>query len=445
MARILTLSYRYFKYNHYYLRLISMRRLYTTVFYLALPFILLRAAWKAHRAKDNFKRMWERLGFYSSQQETSSLWLHAVSYGEAVAAEPLIKALQQGYPNFRIVVTTMTFTGANRVKTTFKDDEQILHLYLPYDVPSAMVRFFNHIQPLVGIIMETELWPNLLYLAGKHKLPLLIANARLSPRSYKGYQRIVKFMAPFLNNLYQVCAQTEEDADRFKGLGLQDHQVSIFGNLKFDITPPSQQIQAGALLKKQLPFELVWVAASTHANEEEQLLDLYTSLKKIFPSSLLILVPRHPQRFDEVASLCRKKGHSYVRRSEQTLPTSDTSVLLGDTMGELYFFYALADVAFVGGSLVPIGGHNLLEPAALKLPIVTGPHLFNFTAISHLLQKTGTLHQGARPEELHAIFTKLFSEKTYREEIGAAGFKIIAENQGATERHLQLISSLVPQ
>jgi 3-deoxy-D-manno-octulosonic-acid transferase len=420
-----------------------MRNFYTLGFYLALPFILLRHIWRTRGNKNHLKRMTERLGFYVFEQERESIWLHAVSYGEVVAAGPLVKMLLEHFQSPRIIITTMTLTGAVRVETTWKENKNIRHVYLPYDIPFAIKRFMGHFNPQIGIIMETELWPNLLYMAGKNHLPLLLANARLSPMSFKGYQRITRFISPFLKNLSIIAAQSTEDADRYVSLGIPSKKVVILGNMKFDIIPSEQQITHGKTIKTQLPFDYIITAASTHDTEEEQLLDAYALIKQSYPRSLLILVPRHPQRFDEVANLCIKKGHSVIRRSSDMLPNDTTTVYLGDTMGELYYFYALADIAFVGGSLVPVGGHNLLEPAALKLPIVTGPFLFNFKVIKQLLCETDTLHIVSSQEALVEVFKNLLQDLAYRQEIGSKGFDILAKNQGATSRHFQLVSSLM--
>jgi 3-deoxy-D-manno-octulosonic-acid transferase len=420
-----------------------MRQLYTIGFYLALPFILIRSLWRSRNSQDPIQKLCERLGFYTLGKENESLWLHAVSYGEAVASEPLLYKLKLAFPTMQIIITTMTPTGANRVQTIWKNDTQIRHLYLPYDIPFAIKRFFNQINPYLGIIMETELWPNLLYLAGKHKLPLMLANARLSPNSFKGYQKIRRLISPLLRNITCIAAQSKQDATRFLGLGVPPDQLHVVGNLKFDVKPNPIKIAEGLELKKQLPFDHIIVAASTHYPEEEQLLDAFSCVKKDFPHTLLVLVPRHPERFNDVAHLCIKKKQTMVRRSEKRTPEADTTVYLGDSMGELYFFYALADIAFVGGSLIPVGGHNLLEPAALKLPIVTGPHLFNFAAISTLLSETGTLHTVSDTETLSTTLCKLLKDKDYRQTIGSVGYEVLEKNQGATDRHLALISQLL--
>jgi 3-deoxy-D-manno-octulosonic-acid transferase len=420
-----------------------MRYLYTAAFFLALPFIFLRAAWRSRRDPHNFKKIGERLGFYQSFEEPQSIWVHAVSYGEAVAAEPLITKLRATFPDFPIIVTTMTLTGAIRIQAVSRHDSNIRHCFVPYDFPFAIKRFLGTFKPKLCIIMETELWPNLLFLAGRHEVPIFLANARLSPNSFKGYQRIRKFISPLLQNITFVAAQSALDANRFKDLGLPIERVADLGNLKFDVKAPQGQLEKGLSLKQNLPFDLIWVAGSTHAKEEEQILDVFIRLKQQVDKALLILIPRHPERFDEVAALCLKKGQSIRRRSDKQLPDENCSVWLGDSMGEMYFYYALADVVFVGGSLVPVGGHNILEPATLKRPIITGPHLFNFVSISNLLQKANALHIISNSDELYTTLLKLASEELYRKEMGENGFNALSSHQGATDRYLAALSPLM--
>lgn len=419
-----------------------MRQIYTLAYYCALPLIILRTLWRTRKNKDHIRRLGERLGFVQFN-ERCSIWLHAVSYGEAIAAEPLIKNLKLTYPDQAIVITTMTLTGAIRVETTWKTDARIHHFYLPYDIPFAIKRFLKRVKPRIGIIMETELWPNLLDMAGKQNLPLLLANARLSERSFKGYLKIARLISPLLKNITQIAAQSEEDQTRFVQLGAREEQTCTLGNLKFDITPPLTLIDQGTEMKTKLSFEPIIVAASTHPNEEEQLLTVFSKIKESHPRALLVLVPRHPERFDEVSQLCLKKGFAIARRSRNELPNNTQSVFIGDTMGEMYLYYALADIAFVGGSLIPLGGHNLLEPAALKLPIVTGPHLFNFKIISALLIETGSLHVASNYEGLLPIFSQLIEDKAYAVKVGQAGFEVLARNRGATDKHIHLIKSLI--
>lgn len=418
-----------------------MRYIYTVLFYLALPFILIRLFWRSYRSKHS-PRLLERLGFYNFKSIHQSIWLHAVSYGEAVAAEPLIKLLRAHYPKMDMFISTMTATGASRVTAMWKNDAGIHHVYCPYDIPFAVNRFFKAINPKFAIIMETELWPNILHIAGQNGVPILLANARLSPASFDGYKRIAHFLRPYLKNITKIAAQSKQDADRFLALGVLPSSVVMTGNLKFDIEPPFDQIEKGKALKGTLAREHVIIASSTHPEEEEQVLKVFESLQKLFPTLLLILVPRHPQRFDEVASLCLRRGHVVTRRSQQQIPDDKTTIFLGDSMGELYYYYAQSDIAFVGGSLVPVGGHNLLEPAAVQLPIVTGKYLFNFTAISQWLTESGTLSITHNEEELYSTLTQLLKDEKLREQQGAAGYQVVQQNQGAARTHLEMITQL---
>lgn len=417
-----------------------MRLVYTFCFYLALPVILLRALW---RSKDPLNKGLERISLYNWKPLDNTLWIHAVSYGEAIAAEPLIQQLRIKYPNNLICVTTMTSTGANRVQTRWKEDDNIRHIYLPYDIPLVIKRFFHHIKPKIGIIMETELWPNLLYLAGKNNIPLMLANARLSIRSFQGYKRLRFFIKPLLKNINLIASQSEQDALHFRQLGAIESNVKMFGNLKFDINPPLQQITDGQKLKQQLPFDLILIAASTHQGEEDLLIDAFAQIKRQYPYSLLILVPRHPQRFNEIALKCQKQGYQVARRSLNQLPDKEHDIYLGDSMGELYFYYALADIAFVGGSLVPVGGHNLLEPAALKLPIVTGPHLFNFNIISNRLLAAKALYIAKCPDSLLSLLNALCADKDKRQQTGLRGFAVLDQYKGATLRHINEIEKIL--
>jgi 3-deoxy-D-manno-octulosonic-acid transferase len=409
-----------------------MRLIYTALFYLVLPFILIRLLIRNRKNADVKKRVMERLGFYKSPVTVPTIWLHAVSYGEAVAAEPLLKKLRSEYPTTPIVVTTMTATGALRIQGTYKNDEMITHLFVPYDVPFAINRFFKHTKPLIGILMETELWPNLLYCAQQTNIPIIIANARLSPKSLIGYQRILKFIGPFIRHINTVAAQSALDAEHFKQLGIDEDRIKVAGNLKFDTEIPTTQINLGKALRDKLPHENIIVAASTHASEEDQLLDVFTRLRSKYPELLLVLVPRHPHRFDEVAMLCQRKGYDVARRSKNELPDINTKVFLGDTMGELYLYYALSDIAFVGGSFVAVGGHNLLEPAAVKLPIITG-----------WLSSKGSLFVTQDSAQLHDQICDLLDDEALRKEAGLAGFQVLAENQGATLSHLQIVQAVL--
>lgn len=419
-----------------------IRGIYSLLFTLLLPWVFFRL-WLRSLKFPAYRRRWaERLGVVPLPPLEKVLWIHAVSVGEAISAIPLVHRLRAEYPASPILVTTMTPTGSERVQVAFKDllGKQIYHCYLPYDLPWIWRTFFRRIQPKLLVLMETELWPNLLAACGERQVSVLIANGRLSPHSSRGYGRIRRLMQWMVQPIQGVAAQSELDVKRFCELGIAPEKVWETGNIKFDLQLPSYLQEAGAECREELGKDrLVWIAASTHEGEESILLEAYRTLKEAFPSLLLLLVPRHPDRFNRVAHLCEDKKLRVMRRSQKASMSEDIDVFLGDTMGELLLFYAASDVAFVGGSFVPVGGHNLLEPAALGLPIVTGPQLFNFVAISKMLQaaKGVTIVQNAA--ELIQQFTILFSDFSLRQKQGACAKEVVEKNRGALEKIVKII------
>jgi 3-deoxy-D-manno-octulosonic-acid transferase len=350
--------------------------------------------------------------------------------------------LRRHYPQLPLVVTTATPAGRARAQALFPDNADIR--FLPYDTPGSVRRFLARIQPRTAIIMETELWPNLLRECERRGVPVLLASARLSDRSVARYRRFGKlFSGVFTNNL-TVAAQTAADAARFRAIGAAAAQVHVAGNVKFDLELDAGVVQAGQKLRKELaPQRPVWIAGSTHAGEEEQVLDAHASMQAAGTDAVLILVPRHKDRFADVADLLRRRGIEFARRSEMTgskmTGGMGESVLLGDTVGELVLLYACADVAFVGGSLVPVGGHNLLEPAALGLPVLTGPSYVNSKEIGQLLLARGAALQVGSAAELAAVLKGLLADPAERRRIGAGGQEIVAANRGSVERLLALI------
>ncbi|HYQ72215.1 MAG TPA: lipid IV(A) 3-deoxy-D-manno-octulosonic acid transferase, partial [Gammaproteobacteria bacterium] len=365
-----------------------MRILYSLLLYLLTPLVLLRLAWRGLRAPAYWRRWPERFGFIEPPLGERVIWIHAVSVGEVLAAVPLVRALLEKYPAYSLLVTTVTPTGSAQVAALF--GSELAHVYAPYDLPGAVRRFFHRVRPQLAIIMETEIWPNLFHACETRQVPLLLVNARLSARSLAGYLRVKPLVTQTLARLTGMAAQGETDAARFEQLGAPRARITVSGNLKFEQRiPHSLRERAEALRRDWGADRPVWVAASTHQGEDELLLDVHNKLRKRYADCLLVLVPRHPERFQLVAQLCRQRGLETVLRSERRPCTADTAVFVGDSMGELLLFLAAADVAFVGGSLVPHGGHNLLEPAALGLPVVTGPHVFNFTEICKLLLQAG--------------------------------------------------------
>ena len=412
-----------------------MRFLYTFLLYLITPLVLLRLLWKSRLQPEYRHRVGERFGLVPTPPDGVAVWVHAVSVGESLAAMPLIEALIRQHGVGRVWVTTTTPTGSARVSE--KLGGRALHSYAPYDLPGAVSRFLGRARPRQVVIMETELWPNLFRAIRQRGIPLLLANARLSPRSFRGYGRVQRSIAGVLADCSEVAAQSEADAQRFRALGAP--RVSVMGNIKFDMAVPEEQLQRGRELRQALGAgRRVWIAASTHEGEEQAALAAQAMLLRQLPDCALILVPRHPQRFDEVAKLAERSGLCCARRS-QAAPDSRTQVYLGDSMGEMFAYLAAADLAFVGGSLVPVGGHNVLEPAALGLPVLFGPHMHNFVAARDLLLERQAAIGIADAAELAPVLAALFDDGARRAAMGAAGKAAVEANRGALQRLLQLL------
>lgn len=418
-----------------------MRWFYTLLFYLLLPVILLRIWWRGRRAPAYRRRIAERFGMFPRPRLRAPIWVHAVSVGETIAAAPMIRALlARGEGD--IVVTTMTPTGSERVRALFGDS--VFHVYAPYDLPGALGRFLRRIEPRLLIIVETELWPNTVHACATRGIPTLLANARLSERSARGYARVGGLSRAMLGELTRVVAQNTEDGERFVALGLPAERLRVSGSIKFDISIDD-------LLRDRAAAEraawgagqrLVWIAASTHDGEDEVLLQAHRQLLAVRPDALLVLVPRHPERFDDVAALAARAGMACVRRSRGDAVAADTTVLLGDTMGELLLLLGCADIAFVGGSLIERGGHNMLEPAAWGLPIITGDSDFNFREISAGLQQTGALVKVADGAALARELVALAADEEERRRRGERAAAMVAANRGALDRLLAAIDEL---
>lgn len=411
---------------------------YSLLWYLILPLVLLRLAYRAYKAPEYGKRVLERFGIYKTDDQQESIWVHAVSVGETLAAAPLIKQLIQKYPDTRIVVTTMTPTGSERVKALFGD--KVFHVYAPYDYPGAVNRFFKKINPRIAIIMETELWPNTLRIAHKNGVPVVLANARLSERSANGYKKFSAIAQPMFDCLDLVAAQAELDANRFRELGIPDHKLFVTGSIKFDIQVPAQLNDQGFALRQALGNDRdVLIAASTHEGEESQLLDLYLQLKKHLPDLLLVIVPRHPERFRDVGQLVKNRGLNLAKRSKHHVCVAETDVYLGDTMGELMLMYQASDVVFVGGSLVKHGGHNPMEPAALGKPILTGPHTFNFEEVMQMMRTSGAVKEVKNSIELISSVQALFDDAEKYQLMAKSGIEVVKKNRGALPYLMDLI------
>lgn len=420
-----------------------MQLIYTVLLYLIQPLIWLRLLWRGRKAPAYRKRWSERYGFCRGKVAPGGIMLHSVSVGETLAAIPLVRALRHRYPNLPITVTTMTPTGSERVQSAFGKD--VYHVYLPYDLPGSIKRFLDHVQPKLVIIMETELWPNLITQLHRRSIPLVIANARMSERSAAGYQKLGAMIRSVLQKITLIAAQHQDDGDRFIELGLKRNNLAVTGSLKFDISvTPELAARAITLRRQWAPHRPVWIAASTHEGEEKIVLSAHRQLLQQYPDLLLLLVPRHPERFSTARQLTEQAGFSYVMRSSGDIPSTQTQVVIGDSMGELMLLYGITDLAFVGGSLIERGGHNPLEPAAHALPVLMGPHAFNFKDICSKLEQSGGLLIVADETSLVEKVEKFLADDDYRRKTGRAAVYVLHQNQGALEKLLKLLEPYLP-
>lgn len=421
------------------------RTLYTLLFHLGLPLLALRLYLRARKAPAYGRRLGERFAFRLPAMRKGGIWVHAVSVGESIAAAPMVRALLKAYPELPITLTCMTPTGSERIGALFGDEPRVQHCYLPYDLPWAAGRFLDHVQPRLGVIMETELWPNHIHQCARRGIPVALANARLSERSARGYGRFARLTRPMLAEMSLIAAQTEVEAQRFLALGARTGCVQVTGSIKFDLKIDEHLVPRAQALRQQwaATSRPVWIAASTHDGEDALVLQAHRQLLQVHGDALLILVPRHPERFEAVHALCSQQ-FATVRRSTGLPVLAQTQVLLGDTMGELLFLYALADMAFVGGSLVPTGGHNPLEPAALALPVLMGPHVFNFLEISAMLREAGGLQQVDDAQGLAGAVQRLVELPQNARRMGEAGRAVMRANQGALQRLLEGLEKLMP-
>lgn len=424
-----------------------LRFCYSLLLYLALPIILGRQLWRSRNDTGHRQRWSERLGFVKplAPHNGRIIHFHLVSVGETLAALPLVNLWLRNYPNDQLHITCMTLTGSREIQKRLGD--KVSHSYLPYDLPDAMNRFYKRIPASVTVIMETELWPNLLYQAKRHQVPTLVMNARLSERSFNRYGRWPAATAHLLAPLSKLCCQNQSTLERFAALGATPQQLQLTGNLKFDMDIADELLERGDALRQQIGVNrTVWIAGSTHDGEDEILLKAHQRLCQNDPSALLILVPRHPERFDHVGKLIEQYQFSHQRRSSPDASSKQlqqASVLLGDTMGELMVLYRAADLAFVGGSLVKRGGHNPLEPVALARPVLTGPHVFNFTEVYNMLNEESAVEWADNAEQLAQALLKLFSEPQQAEHMARAASNVLARHQGAKERTQAAITALI--
>ncbi len=418
-----------------------MRAVYNILVYLAAPVALLLHLWRGLRDPSYRERLGERFGL-GPALAGPTIWIHAVSVGEMQAAEPLVRRLRAGHPRHRVLLTTVTPTGAARARLLFQDGVDLR--YVPFDLPGAVRRFFDRVQPSLAMVLETELWPNLYAECGRRRVPLVLASARISPRSVGRYRRLIPLFRRALSYGIVIAAQSEPDAERFRSIGAAAARTHVTGNIKFDFQPPPDVEQKGAAWRAQnAPGRPVWVAGSTHDGEEAIVLDAHRRVLARFPDALLLLVPRHPQRFEAARELLAKRRETFQNRSSGKVVAPATAVVLGDTMGELMMFYAAADIAFVAGSLMPIGGHNLLEPASLGRPVLTGPHNFNGEEISQLLLDAGAARIVTDTGQLADLVVELLANQGLRASMGAAGRAVLGANRGALDRLLKLVDPLL--
>jgi 3-deoxy-D-manno-octulosonic-acid transferase len=416
-----------------------LRLLYTLLLYLLMPLVLLRLWWRGRRNPGYRERTAERFGIYSGTIPGGCIWIHAVSVGESQATQPLMRWISENLPDVPVVISTTTPTGADRVAQMYGD--AVTRVYFPYDLPFAIRRALHAFRPRLMVVMETEIWPNLMHLCEQTGIPVVLANARLSGQSAKGYRRIRGLIAPAIRGFAAIAAQNQQDAERFIMLGADSQRVHVCGSVKFDVRIPASVREHGELLRAAWGTgRHVWVAASTHPGEDELLLDVHRAILEKYPGALLVLTPRHPERFNDVAALVDRQGFSYCRRSESPVCKQASQVYLGDTMGELTVFFAAADVAFVAGSLMPVGGHNVLEPASLGLPVIVGPHMKNFLGITRLMLDAGALVQVADSDELARVLLELFDNAEQRTAMGQAGLDVVERNQGALDCTAELLA-----
>ncbi|AJC50375.1 3-deoxy-D-manno-octulosonic acid transferase [Coxiella endosymbiont of Amblyomma americanum] len=416
-----------------------IRYLYILLSYILSPFIFFRTLCQLYKKENYRHRFLERFGYINTIDiKKKSLWIHAVSLGEAITAVPLISALLKSYPQHTLIITTTTVTGSEQIRKNFGD--QIYHVYCPYDFPGSANRFLQRIHPQLAIIMETELWPNILYYLYRQNIPILLANARLSKRSMHNYLRVRPITQKMLSQITCVAAQSDIDGKRFLQLGLPNNRLFIAGNMKFDLQISKYLIEKGKNLRKNWGLlHPTLIAASTHEGEEIIILKVFQELRRQFQHAHLILVPRHPNRFNKVAYLCKSIGFSVAKRSLHKMPSLKNDILLGDVVGELRWLYAASDVAFIGGSLVPAGGHNLIEPAAMHLPIISGPNLQNFLLVSKLLKTAHALIIISDSTSLLKNVVQLFNNPKKRKQLGELAYQVSITNKGALNRHLQWI------
>ena len=421
------------------------RVFYTALLYFLTPLVILRMFWRARKNPQYSDRWYQRFGFIPKIDRSQKvIWIHAVSVGETLAAVPLIRELQKRYPDRLLAITTTTLTGSERVQSIFSNG--VYHAYAPYDLPGAVNRFLRRMHPSLVIVMETELWPNLINCCHAATIPVVIANARMSEKSSRGYQRFSQLTKNMLEKINCVVAQHTDDGKNFLKLGLSETQLTIAGNIKFDALLNSELSSRASRLKLEWSGQnnrRIFLAASTHQGEDEIVLDAYKKIRKNYPELLLVLVPRHPERFSEVAQLCLDHDLSIVKRSDSVGPKRYDQVLLGDTMGELMLFYGACDVSFVGGSLIPSGGHSLIEPAIWGTPLISGPSLYNFSEVSQLLTDVQGMRICQDSSSMAKTVQELLGDTLEARRMGTAAKSVAEGNRGALGKLMKVIDGQI--
>jgi 3-deoxy-D-manno-octulosonic-acid transferase len=421
-----------------------MRKLYSLLIYLITPLALLYLAFRGLRSSDYLKRWSERFAFIDAPEATGGIVVHAASVGEVTAASALIRELGRRYPEFPLCVTTLTPTGSDRVCALFANT--VFHVYVPLDLPGAVKRFYDRVQPRLLIIMETEIWPNLYLEAASRNIPIMIANARVSESSVGAYRRFRRLTTAALEQVACIAAQSVQDAARLIEIGADESRLLNTGNLKFDVRLPPSLIEQGESIRLAWGTDrLVLLAGSTHEGDEGPLLEAFSRVLETFPGALLVLVPRHPERFGRAAQQARSAGLQVSMRSDDAGCARSTQCFVIDSMGVLQRYYAACDVAFVGGSIDKVGGQNVLEPAALCKPVLVGPHTFNFEEITRQLIDCHAALRIHNARELERAVHRLFNDPELRDRMGQAGIRLVSSGQGALNRTLEIIDGLLTQ
>ena len=404
------------------------------------PFVLIRLAWLGLKNPDYWDRWPERFAYISfAGDDRPVIWIHAVSVGEVQAASPLVSSLLASYPRYQVLITTVTPTGADMVRRKFA--ESVLHYYLPYDLPHVVNRFIDIVQPAMLIVMETELWPNLYWRCHQQAIPIILVNARMSVRSFAGYKKLPMLIRQTLSKINMIATQSDTDGDRLISLGADPGKVIVTGNLKFDVNAPHSIAEQAQSLRRYFSVNRpIWIAASTHEGEENLIFQAHRQILTKHKNCLLIIAPRHLERFAKVAELSIKSGFKTLCKSACRACDNEVQVFVLDSLGELLVYYAASDVAFVGGSLLPFGGHNMLEPASLGVPVITGRHTQNFMDINRTLLDKGAAWQVSDIRQLTEKVALLLSDGNLRHHMGQLGKEMVEQNKGSTERIMTLIA-----